>query len=222
MTTVSRSNDPERKSLLTLPAEIRNSIYEFTLYIPTRSRALDITDTKNRAKIKAAFCLLCLCRQIREEARDIFGYINRLAINLSKTGRYHDDGRTCMVFMNQAPSLVLASITAFTVLRVPTAEHCTRAFRLLRKMRRLTSVRIELEPDDLWHRHLTQSDGRADRYIKSKAPLLRNAIVRLGGVQEVKLDIRHKYDARPPKDSAIAEFRDFEEKIQEVLDRRRA
>ena len=90
---VTRRHNQTRCRLLGLPPEVRNRIYEYVLYVPTTTgkvtlvkrlrppRELIRRKTPRPSSPYTVLALLETCRQVYEEAKAIFYYINHLRLD---------------------------------------------------------------------------------------------------------------------------------------------
>ena len=216
---VGQPSEQAGSKFFSLPAELRNTVYELVLWVPDVIRNSSYTSRAGGAAIRKALVLLRVCRQMNFEARDIFW-----SIHLQPSHRGTDlaeVGRIFRLFEHQSPEPYLRLMSALTIRNVPTAAHLTYAFRLLRPMTGLRSLRVDFEPTEPWTT-LFSPASRQNSYIGPQADSLRSAILSIGSLQEVELNLGQRHRNRSPKAIALDEWERFVWGIQEDLRDRRS
>lgn len=204
--------DQAQSKFFKLPPEIRNRIYEGTLYILTQDGVLDLTRQADWQRTQRALNILRLCRGIWEEARDTLFNVNRLMVDFGPMRS--NFGHALRAFIRQHTQPRLDAIITIAIRGIASAEHCTVAFKLLRRMRRLETVRVDMDLDHLWYLHAINASLE---YTQRETPFLRVAILGIKSLRNLEVNFRQRHAHRPPDAIALAALQDFVRPIQQAL-----
>ena len=189
--------------LLALPPEIRNRIYDYTLYVATTDGKVTI-DKRSSAKAYSVLSLLQTCRQVNQEAEGMFYRINHLrSENLNRWSyppnfwyglgeRRRESIRTLTV------RIWMAIRGANGILVVPKIHLCTN----------LEALNLELDTEAAETIILAERQGRGILQLQSSLASLKN----LKGIRLIP----------PPLCGWLARCKKIEAELQQAVERQRA
>ena len=143
--------------------------------------------------------------------------VNRLMIDFGSTRA--NFGHALWAFIRQHIQPRLDAIKTIAIQGTASAEHCSVVFKLLRRTRRLETVRVDMDLDHMWYLHAINASLE---YIQREAPFLRVAILGIKSLRNLEVNFRQRHAHRPPDAIALAALQDFVRPIQQALADRNA